>query len=71
MDNNLLCVVLVTIGFILCVCIVGFLYTHHEKKREERRMGMPKTDSDGNSTAAATKLAMHTRYNGLSTRGKI
>lgn len=59
--------VLVLAAFVLLVCVVGAVYIRAERKREERRM----SGQGGTSNAELNQMAMHTSYNGLSTRGRI
>lgn len=62
MNSDLLIVILITAALVLVICTVCLVYTHNEKKREERLAEMPKTDSDSNINATlATKWAMRTR----------
>lgn len=63
---NVLINMLVMVAVVLFVCAVCFIYCKSEKKREERGMGKDISDE-----AILTKMSMHVRYNGLSTRGRI
>lgn len=58
--------ILIMAAVVLFVCTVCFIYCKCDAKREER--GINKNVSD---EAILTKMAMHVRYNGLSTRGRI
>lgn len=68
---NLLISMLILVIFVLCVCVIGVIYCRNEKMREERRMMEEKKDMNQNPDAAITQFAMHNRYNGLNTRGRI
>lgn len=67
---NIVMGVLVLVAFVAFICVVGFIYTRSEKIREERSM-MEKKDPDLDPNSALTKMAMHAKYNGLSTRGRV
>lgn len=68
---NVLISIFILAGFVLCICVIGFIYCKKEKKREESRMKEKSNGENQNSDAAVTKLAMHSRYNGLNNRGRI
>ena len=70
MINVLICVLILTV-FVLCICVTGAIYCKNEKKREERKIAERDTDRNRNADAAITKMAMHNKYNGLNTRGRI
>lgn len=66
-----LMIVLILAVLVLFVCTAGMVYSRSEKKREERRLMEQKKDIAGNPDAGLTRMAMHTGYNGLNTRGRI
>ena len=68
---NSLMIVFTLVVFISFVCATGVIYNKSERKREERMLMEPKKDADMNPNSGLIKMALHTRYNGLSTRGRI
>lgn len=68
---NSLMIVLVLAVLALFIGTVGALYIRSERKREERMLMEREKDAAENPNPELTKMAMHTRYNGLSTRGRI
>lgn len=68
---NCLMIVVILAVLVLFICAVGVIYCRSERKREESMLMEEKAEKEGGPDAGLTRMAMHTRYNGLSTRGRM
>ena len=63
---NVLINILIMAAVVLFVCAACFIYCKYDAKRENCER-----DKNVSNEAILTKMSMHVRYNGLSTRGRI